>query len=523
MTAPVAPVTATRDAATVTAWNLVSRVTGLVRVLVLAGALGATRLGDTYQASNQVSNVLFEFLAAGTLSAVLVPGLVRVMATGDGEEARAFAGATLGRILVVLVPLVVVGVALTRPIAELLFAGNHSSTHDAQVHLGAVLLLFVLPQVLLYAWGAVVTALLHAAGRFASAAIAPVANNVVVTLGLGLFWYRGATGVALGDGDTWLLGSAALGGVVAMSLVPVLAAARAGLWVTPRLRASAPTGVARDALWGSLVLIPAQLVAFGSLLVAGRVAGGVAAYQIAFSFFLLPHALLGHPTATVLYPRLAAAHAHDDDAAARRMGAGGLEFIVVGLGGAAALAAALAPWLVRVVEVGALQRGDGAELTAAALAGLAVGLPGYAMGLFLTRVAYAGGDVRLPAFAAIAGGLLAAVVLMVALAVEPGRRLVVVVALAHSVMVWVATAWMVVGNVTAGRLPSALPAVARAATAALTSAATAYGAASLLPDGGGRMAALLVTVVAGIVGVVAYAGSLAVLGQRTFPRLVGDA
>src|SRR5256885_14691926 len=86
-----------RDAGTVTTWNLVSRITGFARVVVVGGALGATRLGDTYQASNQVSNILFEFLAAGTLSAVPPPRLLARPAHGGRARAAAVAGAPPGR------------------------------------------------------------------------------------------------------------------------------------------------------------------------------------------------------------------------------------------------------------------------------------------------------------------------------------------------------------------------------------------------------------------------------------------
>ncbi|MDQ4098170.1 MAG: murein biosynthesis integral membrane protein MurJ, partial [Actinomycetota bacterium] len=59
--------------AAVTAGNLASRVTGFLRVLAIGLVLGTTFAGNTYQTANLVSNVLFELLAAGLLSSVLVP------------------------------------------------------------------------------------------------------------------------------------------------------------------------------------------------------------------------------------------------------------------------------------------------------------------------------------------------------------------------------------------------------------------------------------------------------------------
>ena len=56
--------------------TVVSRSIGFVRVLVVAAVLGTTYLGNAFGSSNAVSNVIFELVAAGALSAVLVPTLV---------------------------------------------------------------------------------------------------------------------------------------------------------------------------------------------------------------------------------------------------------------------------------------------------------------------------------------------------------------------------------------------------------------------------------------------------------------
>ncbi len=522
MTAPADARSVARDAATVSTWNLLSRLTGVLRVLMFGGALGATRLGDTYQGSNQVSNVLFELLAAGTLSAVLVPGLVRRLALHDVVAARAFAGVVLGRALTFLVPLVVIGVIASRPLARLLFIGNGGVSYDAQVRLGAFLLVFVLPQLLFYAWGAILTAVLHADGRFAAASLAPVANNLVVSAGLGLLWARGAHGLGLSGADKWVLGGTALGGVLTMTVVPAVAAWRAGLGVRPRLAgAEGVAGVGRDAFWASLVLLPAQVVALGSLLVAGRVSGGVAAYQIAFAFFLLPHALVGHPTATVLYPRLARAVAADDHAALRTLAGSGLEVVAAVMCASAAIAAALAPWLVRLVAVGALDAGDGPQLTATALAWLSVGLPAYAAALLLTRVGYAAGDLRLPARSAVTGAVVAVVVLLAATLPASARGTVAAVALAHTAMAVATAATLLVGCIRSGWIQVPWRRITRYAGVAAGAGVVARLVASVGPAGNGRGAAGAVVALATLAAVASYAGGLAVLGQRDVPRLVG--
>src|SRR3954470_21031638 len=98
-----------RSTVTITAWNTVSRITGFVRVLAVGAALGTTFLGNTYQSANQVSHILFELLAAGLLSSVLVPSFVARLTTGDRDGAGRLAGAVLGFLVAVLTPLVVGG------------------------------------------------------------------------------------------------------------------------------------------------------------------------------------------------------------------------------------------------------------------------------------------------------------------------------------------------------------------------------------------------------------------------------
>src|SRR6476469_3016249 len=90
-----------------------SRVFGFVRVLVIAAALGTTYLGNTFQATNSVSNVLFELLAAGALSAVLVPTFVTMLGAGDDSGAERVAGGILGVALTILVPVTIIAMALS--------------------------------------------------------------------------------------------------------------------------------------------------------------------------------------------------------------------------------------------------------------------------------------------------------------------------------------------------------------------------------------------------------------------------
>src|SRR5690348_10587151 len=63
----------------VAGWTLVSRVTGLLRVLVAGAVLGPTFFANIFQATNVVPNVTFNLLAGWALTALIVPPLVAAL------------------------------------------------------------------------------------------------------------------------------------------------------------------------------------------------------------------------------------------------------------------------------------------------------------------------------------------------------------------------------------------------------------------------------------------------------------
>src|SRR4029077_16470052 len=114
------PQSVTRAAASMGGVTVVSRLMGFVRVLVIAAVLGTTYLGNTFQASNSVSNILFELLAAGALSAVLVPTFVTLIDRGESGEADRLANGLLGYALVLLGAVTVLGMVCAPLFARLL-------------------------------------------------------------------------------------------------------------------------------------------------------------------------------------------------------------------------------------------------------------------------------------------------------------------------------------------------------------------------------------------------------------------
>ena len=421
---------ALRPAVTIAAWNAVSRLTGFARVLTVTAVLGATFLGNTYQQSNLVSTVLFELLAAGLLTVPLVPALV-----ARPDQAARLLGALWGLSLAVLGGLALLLAALGRPLMAALTSAAPAEVSDQQTAVGAFLLWFFAPQLILYAAGAITSAYLNARGRFSAAAAGPVANNVVVIATMGAFLLAEGTNPSL---DITTAGKVILGvgttlGVAAMSALPATAAARNGLRLRPTMDWRDPmvSEVAREGLWAGSLIGAHQVLLAATLVLANRIEGGVVATQLAFTFFLLPHALLAHPVYTSAFPTLAAHAAARDFRSLRADVATALRRLLVLLVPAALALALLGEVVLRVLRVGAF-REAGVELTASALRAYCVGLVGYGVFMLLSRAWAALGETRTAGLVAITTSLVGVAAMILMSSVSDGAAVVSGIALSHS-------------------------------------------------------------------------------------------
>src|ERR687893_2558657 len=91
----VARVSATAGSTiTVAAWTLISRITGLLRVVVIGAVLGPTFFANAFLSANSVPNLTYAAMAGPVLALVLVPALVHSLA----ERGAAASGQLLSRV-----------------------------------------------------------------------------------------------------------------------------------------------------------------------------------------------------------------------------------------------------------------------------------------------------------------------------------------------------------------------------------------------------------------------------------------
>jgi putative peptidoglycan lipid II flippase len=393
-----------RGAAIITVATAASRVTGFIRVVVVAWAMGTTFLANTYQTANTAPNLVFELVAAGALTSIFVPTFVEYLASDRRREGWHAANALTSVALVVLLGLSAL-VALAAPlIMQALTLGVADDALRAdEIALGSTFLRLFALQITLYGAGMIMTSALHAHRRFAMPAIAPIFNNVVV-IGVYLAYavMRGGEAPSVDDitaAETFLLGAGTTLGVVAMTvcLIPQL---RGLGW---RFRFSwnpSHPAVRKGARIGAWALGYAggyQVGLIVVLILANRVEGGVAAYQWAYTFFYMPHALFAVPVFNVLFTAMSehVAKGERTELLGRlRDGLRMLAFILLPI--SALMLATAEPVSQLTLEYGSMTP-DGASLVARVLAAFAVGLPAYSAFLVFTRGYYALGDTRTPA------------------------------------------------------------------------------------------------------------------------------
>jgi putative peptidoglycan lipid II flippase len=393
-----------RSSAAVAAGTLTSRLTGLLRVVVLAAAVGQATLADTYNLANLTPNIVYELLVGGVLAATLVPVFVELLSRRSERSISAVFTVTLTALAI----FTAVTLVLSPLLARLFMLNESGPSRDAELHVLTVLIICFVPQMIFYGFTTLASALLNARRRFVAAAFAPALNNVVVICVLVLFIIQSSDKRAtISDvsrirndlGLVLVLGIGTTLGIVAMALVLVPALMRASVrlrfvlaWRDPAIRQ-----IVRLSGWTAGYVVTNQLAQLFVLVLANNAAGNVSAYVYAFTFYVVPHGLLAVSIMTTMMPNLARRAQENDAPGLRREFGLGLRYIVVLVLPASILFAVLAQPMLAVIVRRQFTVHD-AIVTADTLQAFAISLVPFSLYLYAMRAFYALQDTRTPFF-----------------------------------------------------------------------------------------------------------------------------
>lgn len=492
--------------------TLLSRLLGFGRTLAFGRAVGTGCVGSVYTTANFVPNLVFDIVAGGMLSALVVPILAPALLSGDRERSDRLISALLTWALVVLIPIAVGVALLAGPIVGLLL-GAHGTCVGAHA-LGTRMLVVFAPQIVFYGLGVVLGGVLTASERFVWPAVAPLLSSVVVIaayLGYGILAAPGLDADRLPRRAEVVLTVGTTLGVVVLSVCLVPAVLRSGARWRPTLRF--PAGVAasvRTAALAGATTLAAQEISSAVMLRLANDSGKSTAVivTVAQTLFLLPWAVFSLPIATTAFPRLSAEwQSGDRDGFQRRIRAAVAAVVVAAAAGTALLVAVAGPVGIVVLGPGALDL----DAFAPAAMGFAVGLVGWSLVALLARALYACRRV-VPAAAAQIVGQLTVIVIDIALSrtTAPAHRAL-VLGLGNSIGVVVAAGLLLLAGRRAGAIVLPRAAVAELGKAAVAAAVAGAAGWSLgrTAAGTGTLTSLGLGIGAAVVVVAVY---LAVLG-----------
>ncbi|MFR9753713.1 murein biosynthesis integral membrane protein MurJ [Nocardia sp. 004] len=301
------------DSGSIAFATLISRITGFGKQLLLLTVLGPA-IASAFTVASQIPNMIAELVLGAVLTAIVVPTLVRAEQE-DPDHGAAFVRRLVTAAFVVLATAALLATAAAPVLTTHVFLSDDGQVNTA---LTTALAFLLLPAILFYGMSALLTAILNTRQMFKPGAWAPVLNNLVVLVVLGLYVLMPGEitldPVRMSDPKLLVLGIGVTIGVVvqAVSLVPAIR--RAGIDLRPlwgidaRLKQFGGMGAAIILY----VLISQAGFVFATRVSSHADAAGPAIYNNAWLLLQLPYGVLGVTVLTAIMPRLSRNAAADD-------------------------------------------------------------------------------------------------------------------------------------------------------------------------------------------------------------------
>lgn len=389
-----------KSASIVSLLTLASRITGLVRELLIAATFGASATTDAFQVAFRIPNLLRRLFAEGAFSQAFVPILAESRAR-QGDEATRLLVNAVGTILFwTLLVVSVLGVIGAPLLVWLMASGlKESGGFDSAV----VMTRWMFPYIGCMSLVALSAGVLNTWGRFAVPAATPVLLNLcVIGAALGLAPLFRGHGI---DPVMSLAAGVMVGGVLQLAIqwpalsrigmLPRLGGTWSGIrsaWVHPGLRR-----ILRQMAPALLGVSVAQISLLINTQIASHLgAGAVSWLTYADRLMEFPTAMLGVALGVVLLPQLSRAQAQSDQARFSALLDWGLRLVMLlALPCAVALLLFAKPLVAVLYHYGRFSDADVAQ-TVVALMGYGVGLMGLVGVKILAPGFYATQDIRTP-------------------------------------------------------------------------------------------------------------------------------
>ncbi|WP_274423556.1 murein biosynthesis integral membrane protein MurJ [Chelativorans sp. YIM 93263] len=373
--------------------TMASRILGFAREALMAAALGAGPITDAFYAAFRFPNLFRRLFAEGAFNTAFIPLFSKEMEGGGMEAARRFGEDVLAVLLTVLLALSAVAMMFMPILVGTVVAPGFSDSPE-KFDLTVVMTRIMFPYLLCMSLVAMLSGVMNAMRKFFLAALAPVLLNIILVAVLATALSAGLPARLTG---LWLAWGVFISGFAQLFIL-VVAVRKSGFSMRLRLPRLTPP-VKRV-----LVLMGPALVTGGIMqinLLVGQIIASVQDKAIALLNFAdrinqLPLGVIGIAVGVVLLPELSRALKAGDDAGVQHLQNRSLEFSLgLTVPAAVGLMVIPAPIVSLLYERGAFTALD-TQMTAAALAAFASGLPAYVLTKVFQPGFFAREDMRTP-------------------------------------------------------------------------------------------------------------------------------
>jgi putative peptidoglycan lipid II flippase len=393
---PAAAESVVRSAGIVSVAVAMSRLTGLVREMVMARLFGAGFVYDAFLLGFRIPNLTRDLFAEGALSSAFVPIFTQTLAQKGRKEAAVLSNLVATALILIVGSFCILGVVFSPGLVNLLAEGFHQVPGKFELAVKMTRIMF--PFLLLVALAAQAMGVLNACNRFA----VPAMSSTFFNIGSVVF------GLALGF---WLGPMVGIEPITGMAIGVVLGGALQLIWQMPSLRSEGfsfhpsfdwnhPGLRQIIRLMGPAILGNAavQINVMVNTNFASRIPGNgpVSWLGYAFRFMQLPLGLFGVAIASATLPSISrSAGAGNFDEFRRTLSKSlGMVFLLT-------LPSSIGLMVLGNTMIGAIYQGGkfqafDTQQTALALSCYAVGLAGYSALKVLNPAFYALHDARTP-------------------------------------------------------------------------------------------------------------------------------
>lgn len=386
-TAPAAPaardVALSKNTALISVLVIISRLTGFVRTWAQAYALGVTVIASCYSVANNLPNQLYELVIGGMLVTAFLPVYLSVKAKLGRAGANRYASNLVTIVFVLMLACTLLAAFFAY---EVVFTQSFSAHKGFDVDLCVYFFRFFAIEVVLYALSSLVSGILNAERDYFWSSASPIFNNIVTIASFLAYAYVAKTNPQLA---LLILAVGNPLGVLIQVLMQVPSLYAHGISIRPYINLKDPQ--LKETLSIGLPSLVVMLCCFATVSVQTSQALSVRPEGASIAFyarlwFTLPYAILAVPITTAMFTELSADIADNNMRSYTRGIEEGSSKILFFMIPFACFLVIYALPLVRFMAAGNFTP-DQLAITSLYLISLSLGLPAYALCMYLQKIA----------------------------------------------------------------------------------------------------------------------------------------